>query len=73
MSKQEAPTTPLEGTGGDATIPIKEGPVASVPIATIITKPLGTGPTTPGGGAHDEGNPGAEEAWTTTIVSRDTT
>ena len=73
MLKQEAPTTPLEGMGGDPTIPIEEGPAASMPTAPIIEEPPTTRPTSPGGGAHDEGDLGAEEAWTTMIVSGDAT
>ena len=71
MSKQEAPTTPLEVKGGDPTIPIEEGPAASVPTAPVFEEPPTTGLTSPGGGAHDEGDPGTKEAWTMTKVSRD--
>ena len=71
MSKQEAPTTPLEGKGGDPTIPIEEGPAASMPTAPIIEEPPTARLTSPDGGAHDEGDLGAEEAWIVTTVFGD--
>jgi len=57
--------------GGDPTIPVEERLVASVPTAPIVEEPPTAGSTSPSGGAHDEGDPGAEEAWTMMIVSGD--
>ena len=39
-----------------------------MPTAPIIEEPPTTRPTSPGGGAHDEGGLGAKEAWTTMTV-----
>ena len=44
-----------------------------MPTAPIIEEPPIAGPTSPGGGALDEGDLGAEEAWTVMTTSGDVT
>ena len=42
-----------------------------MPTAPVIEEPPIAGPTSPGGGAHDEGDPSVEEEWTMMTASRD--
>ena len=55
--------------GSGLTIPVEQELTTSVPTTPIIEELLATGLTSPGGGAHDEGDPSAKEAWTMMIAS----
>ena len=40
-----------------------EQPIVAKPTAPTMEEPSTTGPTSPSGGLHDEGDPSVEEAW----------
>ena len=50
-----------------------EQPRAAKPAVPAIEEPPATRPTSPGGGAHDEGDPGDEGLWSATVASADPT
>ena len=41
------------------------------PVTPVMEEPAVTGPTSPGGGAHDEGDLGDEGLWSATAMSAD--
>jgi hypothetical protein len=48
-----------------------EQPAIAEPVTPVMEEPPVTRPTSPSGGAHDEGDPGDEGLWSAMVTSAD--
>jgi hypothetical protein len=68
-----APHGEQSQVGADLVAPTMGKPEVAEPAAPAVEEPPATGLTLPGGGAHDEGDPGDDEVLGATTTSADPT
>ena len=69
MEEPAAPHTKQALARVDPVAPTVEQPMVVELTASTMEESSTTGPTLPGGGLHDEGDPSVEEAWDATTTS----
>ena len=69
MEEPAAPHAKQAQVRVDLVFPTMEQPTVAELTAPTMEEPSTTGPTSPNGGFHDEGDPGVEEAWDAVATS----